>query len=103
LDLNARGGPIDQVLLDPYFAPANKIMIARHAPHPHAAALFMDWALSEQGQSIITTFTCRGAKGRQTKVSGEKEMFIVDLDFITPIMDQTGKSSARSFSAVSLG
>src|SRR5687768_202735 len=55
LDLKARGAPIDQVTLDPYFAQANKLMLARHAPHPHAAALFIDWSLSDEGQSMITT------------------------------------------------
>ena len=34
LDLKARGAPIDQVILDPYFAQANKLMLARHAPIP---------------------------------------------------------------------
>ncbi len=32
LDLKARGAPIDQMILDPYFAQANKLMLARHAP-----------------------------------------------------------------------
>ncbi len=28
-------------------------MLARRAAHPHAAALFIDWALSEEGQAFV--------------------------------------------------
>jgi iron(III) transport system substrate-binding protein len=56
LDLKDKDAPIDWVALDPYFAQANMLMLAKHAPHPYAAALFMDWGLSEKGQAMITTF-----------------------------------------------
>jgi iron(III) transport system substrate-binding protein len=100
LDLKAAGAPIDQVILDPYFAQANKLMLARHAPHPHAAALFMDWALSEEGQSIITTFgrvvARKGVKQRFPELV-EKDYLLVDVDFISPIMDETGKEFSKMF------
>jgi iron(III) transport system substrate-binding protein len=100
LDLKARGAPIDQVILDPYFAQANKLMLSRRAPHPHAAALFMDWALSEEGQSIITTFgrvvARKGVKQRFPELV-EKESFLVDVDFIAPIMEQSGKEFSQVF------
>ncbi len=100
LDLKAAGAPVDQVILDPYFAQANKLMLARHAPHPHAAALFYDWALSEEGQSMITTFgrvvARKGVKQRFPELV-QKEYFLVDVDFIGPIMDQTGKEFSQIF------
>jgi iron(III) transport system substrate-binding protein len=100
LDLKARGAPIDPVILDPYFAQANKLMIARHAPHPHAAALFIDWSLSEEGQSMITTFgrvvARKGVKQRFPELV-EKEYFLVDVDFIGPILDQSGKEFSQIF------
>lgn len=100
LDLKAAGAPVDQVILDPYFAQANKLMLARHAPHPHAAALFYDWALSEEGQSMITTFgrvvARKGVKQRFPELV-QKESFLVDVDFIGPIMDQTGKEFSQIF------
>jgi iron(III) transport system substrate-binding protein len=102
LDLKAAGAPVDQVILDPYFAQANKLMIARHAPHPHAAALFMDWALSEEGQSIITSFgrvvARKGVKQRFPELV-EKEFFLVDVDFISPIMDEVGREYSKTFLA----
>ena len=100
LDLKARGAPVDQVILDPYFAQANKLMLARHAPHPHAAALFIDWALSEEGQSMITTFgrvvARKGVKQRFPELV-EKESFLVDVEFIGPILDQSGKEFGQIF------
>jgi iron(III) transport system substrate-binding protein len=100
LDIKARGAPVDQVILDPYFAQANKLMLARHAPHPHAAALFINWALSEEGQSMITTFgrviARKGVKQRFPELV-EKEMFLVDVDFIGPLMDQMGKEFGQIF------
>jgi iron(III) transport system substrate-binding protein len=100
LDLKAKGAPIDLTILDPYFAQANKLMIARHAPHPHAAALFIDWALSEEGQSMITTFgrvvTRKGVKQRFPELTA-KESLLVDVDFIGPILDQTAKEFGQIF------
>jgi iron(III) transport system substrate-binding protein len=100
LDLKGRGAPIEHVILDPYFAQANKLMLARHAPHPHAAALFVDWSLSEEGQSMITTFgrvvARKGVKQRFPELV-EKESFLVDVDFIAPILDQSGKEFSQIF------
>ena len=100
LDLKARGAPIDQVLLDPYFAQGNELMLARHAPHPHAAALFIDWSLSEEGQSMITSFgrvvARKGVKQRFPELV-EKDSFLVGVDFIGPILDQSGKEFSQIF------
>jgi iron(III) transport system substrate-binding protein len=100
LDLKARGAPIEHVILDPYFAQANKLMLSRHAPHPHAAALFVDWSLSEEGQSMITTFgrvvARKGVKQRFPELV-EKESFLVDVDFIAPILEQSGKEFSQIF------
>ena len=100
LDLKAAGAPVDQVILEPYYAQANKLMMARHAPHPHAAALFYDWALSEEGQSMITSFgrvvARKGVKQRFPELV-QKEPFLVDVDFIGPVMEQTGKDFSQIF------
>ncbi|HEX2228209.1 MAG TPA: hypothetical protein VHM64_13815, partial [Candidatus Binatia bacterium] len=89
-----------QVILDPYFAQANKLMLARHAPRHGGAALFIDWALSEEGQNMITTFgrvvARKGVKQRFPELV-EKESFLVDVDFIGPIMDQSGKEFSQIF------
>ena len=99
-ELKTKGAPLEGVILDPYFAQANKLMLARHAPHPYAAALFIDWALSEEGQSMITTFgrvvARKGVKQRFPELV-EKEPLLVDVDFIGPILDQSGKEFSQIF------
>jgi ABC-type transport system substrate-binding protein len=81
----------DWVALDPYFSQANMIMLARYAPHPHAAALFLDWSLSEEGQTIVTSF------GRVVARNGVKQRFpelmqkksrLVDMDLIDPKVEK---------------
>lgn len=100
LDLLAKGAPIDWAILDPYFSQANKIMLARHARHPYAAALFIDWALSEEGQSMITTFgrvvARKGVKQRFPELVA-KESFPVDVDFIGPVMEESGREFRQIF------
>lgn len=53
--LKAQGAPIQSAALPPIMAFPNVLMLARHAPNPHAAALFIDWLLSEAGQKSIET------------------------------------------------
>src|ERR1044071_519701 len=52
----ARGAPIDWVALEPVFVQVNAIMIAAQAPHPSAARLFVDFALSRKGQEMVRGF-----------------------------------------------
>jgi iron(III) transport system substrate-binding protein len=52
-NLKDQGAAIDSVALAPIMTFPNVAMLARHAPHPHAAALFIDWLLSEPGQKLI--------------------------------------------------
>jgi iron(III) transport system substrate-binding protein len=91
LELKEKGAPLDWVALDPYFSQANMIMLARYAPHPHAAALFMDWSLSEEGQAIVTSFgrvvARNGVKQRFAELM-EKKSRLVDMDLIDPVLAQ---------------
>ena len=52
-NLKDQGAGINSVALLPIMALPNVAMLARYAPHPHAAALFIDWLLSETGQKLI--------------------------------------------------
>jgi iron(III) transport system substrate-binding protein len=100
LDLKDKGAPINWAALDPYFSQANMMMLARHAPHPHAAALFMDWSLSDEGQAVITTFgrvvARNGVKQRFPELM-EKKSSLVDTDMIGPILSQTSKEFREIF------
>ena len=47
------GAPLGVVFLQPVLSKAQVLLLARRSPHPHAAALFIDWALSEEGQTFM--------------------------------------------------
>ncbi|MEO7742308.1 MAG: extracellular solute-binding protein [Usitatibacter sp.] len=48
-----KGAPIDWFHIGPAIARPNGIGVAKNAPHPHAAVLFFDFELSEEGQKIL--------------------------------------------------
>ena len=100
VDFKAQGAPIDWTILDPYYAKPNMMMLARRAPHPHAAALLIDWTLSEEGQSMIASFGYVAARrGVKQNVPAllEKDSILADPDFIGPILDETGREFRKIF------
>ena len=53
--LKAEGAPIDWFAIGNAIARPNGVGVAKNAPHPHAALLFYDFELSEEGQRLIAT------------------------------------------------
>jgi len=53
LDLQARGAPVDIVQADPTILRPGHLLLAKQAPHPNAAKLFMDYAHSADGQQVL--------------------------------------------------
>jgi iron(III) transport system substrate-binding protein len=51
--LKEKGAPLDWFVMEPVVARANGLAVAARAPHPHAAALFYDFMISEEGQQIL--------------------------------------------------
>jgi iron(III) transport system substrate-binding protein len=51
--MKQKGAPVDWYAIEPAIGRANGIAIARKPAHPHAAALFMDFVLSPEGQAIL--------------------------------------------------
>jgi iron(III) transport system substrate-binding protein len=51
--LKNKGAPIDWFTIGPAIARPNGIGVAAKAPHPHAAVLFYDFEISEEGQKIL--------------------------------------------------
>ena len=47
------GAPLGVTFLEPVLSKAQVLLLAQRSPHPHVAALFIDWALSEEGQTFI--------------------------------------------------
>ncbi|HEY6241664.1 MAG TPA: extracellular solute-binding protein [Burkholderiales bacterium] len=51
--LKGQGAPIDWFAIGRAIARPNGAGVARRAPHPHAAVLFYDFEISEEGQRIL--------------------------------------------------
>jgi iron(III) transport system substrate-binding protein len=48
-----KGAPMEWLPLDPVVVQVNPLQIAARAPHPSAARLFTDFALSKEGQEMV--------------------------------------------------
>ncbi len=51
--MKRRGSPIDWVPVEPVIARPQGIAVLKSAPHPHAAQLFADFVLSQEGQELF--------------------------------------------------
>ena len=52
--LKQKGAPIDWFHIGPAIARPNGVAMSKNAPNPHAAALFFDYEISEEGQKILS-------------------------------------------------
>jgi iron(III) transport system substrate-binding protein len=48
-----KGAPMEWLALDPVVVQVNPLQVAARAPHPNAARLFTDFALSKEGQEMV--------------------------------------------------
>jgi iron(III) transport system substrate-binding protein len=72
LTLIERGAPLALNFLEPVVSNPKALMLARRAPHPNAAALFIDWALSEDGQRFVGLEIARSPVRKGQKQRFEK-------------------------------
>jgi ABC-type Fe3+ transport system substrate-binding protein len=49
----AKGAALDTQMLDPVPSALSTIQLTKNAPHPNAAMLFIDFALSKEGQEVL--------------------------------------------------
>ncbi len=77
-DFISKGAPIRMSYPNPTIYTVSPIMMARFPPHPHAAALFYDFLLSEEAQTTIgmdigRTPARRGVKSRNPEFASVQE------------------------------
>jgi len=51
--MKQRGAPLEWYAIEPAIGRANGVAVVRKPAHPHAAALFVDFILSPEGQAIL--------------------------------------------------
>jgi iron(III) transport system substrate-binding protein len=72
LPLKRKGAPIDFAPVQPVVARPQGIAVARNAPHPNAAALFVDYVLSPEGQRLLESL---GRAPASSRVKSELNTF----------------------------
>ena len=94
--MKRQGAPVETVLLQPVLSVPTYLMLAKNAPHPHSAALFIDWALSRDGAMRIYAEEL----GKPVPRLGYKETFpelsvskylVVDPAYIGPNFEEYQK------------
>jgi iron(III) transport system substrate-binding protein len=80
-----KGAPIDYRILDPYPAEPNALALMRRSSHPYAAMLFIDWMLSEEGQSVMAQQIPRMTLRKGIKqIPRHQELYKKDFVFVNP-------------------
>ena len=53
LEMQETGAPLEIIQADPVIAWPRRLLLAKNAPHPNAARIFIDYVLSEEGQRLM--------------------------------------------------
>jgi iron(III) transport system substrate-binding protein len=69
--LKQKGAPVEVILFNPPLSSPSYLVLMKNAAHPHAAALFLDWALSQDGPMRLLA----EEYGRGVPRSGYKERY----------------------------
>ena len=84
-EFKSKGAPIDFRLFDPYAAEPDLLILMQHSSHPHAAILFYDWLISQEGQSKMSDLTGRIAVRKGVKhLPWLQELLAKEFIFLTP-------------------
>jgi iron(III) transport system substrate-binding protein len=86
--LKRRGAPVAWAPVEPVVARAQGIAVARNAPHPHAALLFVDYVLSREGQELLLSL---GRTPVNTKVRGNEIKFNYTLVDPSTVLEESEK------------
>jgi len=80
-----KGAPIDYRLLDPYPGEPNGLALMRRSAHPHASILFIDWLLSEEGQTVLAQQIPRITLRNGVKqIPRHQELYKKEFVFVNP-------------------
>jgi iron(III) transport system substrate-binding protein len=80
--LKDEGAPIDWFVIPPQIGRFQGIGMARHAAHPHAAALFIDWVLSDDGQRVLANRDMLPANANVVSLPNLPHSFIDPAKFL---------------------
>jgi len=76
--LKRKGAPLDWFAMQPVVARANGVALARRSPHPHAALLYYEFMIGEEGQRILESRGFVPARRTLQGALAETPMRVVD-------------------------
>jgi iron(III) transport system substrate-binding protein len=88
LSLKRKGAPIEFVAVQPVVARPQGIGVAKEAPHPNAALLFVDFVLSPEGQKLYESL---GRVPASMKVQSELNNFPFVMTDPSHVLDESQK------------
>ena len=94
-----KGAPLGFKVLAPKIVKPEGLFLARNSPHPHAALLFADWVLSEEGQTVLAGKLGKGIamKGVRSKF----QEFQLQPDYVvTPKLGPNLKAYVEEFAKI---
>ena len=83
-DFKEQGAPIDFRIFDPYAGEPNSLAMMARAPHPHAAILFTDWLLSQEGQLMLADIPRLSIRKGVKQKGRLQDLFVKDFTFVNP-------------------
>lgn len=91
LNMKNQGAPIEPVLTFPVIVRPSYLGVAKQAPHPNAAKLFVDFAVSAEGQQLWANFGSpvirSGIKNRYPELLNNANVRPVTLDMAKDFSD----------------
>jgi len=83
--LKEKGAPIDYRLLEPYPGEPNGFALMRRSAHPYASILFLDWMLSEEGQTVLAQQVPRMTLRKGIKqIPRHQDLYKKEFVFVNP-------------------
>ena len=89
--LKKKGAPIDWVAIEPAVAISDGMAVMKKAPHPHAALLFYDYLLSEEGNRLIAKLGYAPTHRNLDSPIGKLHVRVLNP---STLLDESAKSSA---------
>jgi iron(III) transport system substrate-binding protein len=76
--IKSKGGPIDWIAVEPLVGRPQALAVAKNAPHPHAALLFVDFVLSPEGMKLLNDLGRVPASRTQRTLLDQHKHVMVD-------------------------
>lgn len=88
IEMKKKGAPVDYFFVENTPVLTNPVLLAKNAPHPYAAALFVDYLLSKEGQQAVVDIdyvpTRQGFKPKDRELAeraSKARLVFFDLDW----------------------